>query len=224
MSPFKSITSHSAQQILNKPRYQCRYDKVDSNTIMASNTLRKQLAVGDIIFTRISLGLFNQVADTTQSWTSHVGIVIGFDQMEPIIAESCFPLSTTTTWQRFVARSEQQRVAVKRLAHPFSERHRGQLLQAVKQRQNILYDMGFDLHSSRQFCSRFVREVVLETTGIALGQVENFDSLLNGNPDLNLAFWKVWYFGNIPWQRETVSPASMYNDAQLTTVFDGFVI
>jgi len=36
---------------------------------------------------------------------------------------------------------------------------------------------GFDLHSPGQFCSRFVREVLLEATGVEVGEVETFGAL-----------------------------------------------
>jgi len=39
----------------------------------------------------------------------------------------------------------------------------------------------------------------------------------------DLGFWKVWYFGRIPWQRETVTPASVLSSAQLRPIFDGVV-
>ncbi|MBU1777191.1 MAG: hypothetical protein KJ899_11175, partial [Gammaproteobacteria bacterium] len=72
-----------------------------------------------------------------------------------------------------------------------------------------------------QFCSRYVREVLDEATGVEVGQVETFAQLLKRNPDADQAFWKSWYFGNIPWQRETVTPASLLEDKQLRVVFDG---
>jgi hypothetical protein len=85
----------------------------------------------------------------------------------------------------------------------------------------ILYDTGFDLRSSRQFCSRFVREVLQEGTGRSVGDVETLAELLVRYPDAHLSFWRLWYFGRIPWQRETVTPASVLHSAQMHVVFDG---
>jgi len=65
--------------------------------------------------------------------------------------------------------------------------------------------------------------VLAEATGQALGDVESFSTLLSHNPQINLAFWKVWYFGRIPWQRETVSPASLLHSPAMTPVFEGAV-
>jgi hypothetical protein len=77
------------------------------------------------------------------------------------------------------------------------------------------HSAGFNLASRRQFCSRFVREVIQEATGIAPGNVETFESLLKRNPQHGLSFWRLWFFGRIPWQRETVTPASLLESPHL---------
>jgi hypothetical protein len=85
----------------------------------------------------------------------------------------------------------------------------------------VFYDTGFDLHSRRQFCSRYVLEVLREGAGIDVGRVETFAELLHESPGADLGFWRAWYFGRIPWQRETVTPASLLRTPGLATVFDG---
>jgi len=184
--------------------------------------LGRQLAVGDVVFIQIPLLPFRKVADTTSSWTNHVGIVTDVSGDEPLIAESRVPFSGTTTWSRFVKRSGAGRVAVARLNVPLDVQQQTKLKQAVAARRGILYDTGFNLHSPRQFCSRYVREVVDEATGIKLGEVENFATLLQRNPQADQRFWRMWYFGSIPWQRETVTPASLLRDARLLVFFDGY--
>lgn len=183
--------------------------------------LAKKLEVGDVVFIRISKPPFTKVADATSSWTNHVGIVADTSGKEPVIAESRVPLSGETSWSSFVHRSEKGRVAVTRLAAPLDEQQQSKLKLAIAERNGILYDTGFDLHSKRQFCSRYVREVVDESTGVTLGEVEDFSTLLKRNPKADQSFWRTWYFGNIPWQRETVTPASLLHDKKLHIVFDG---
>jgi hypothetical protein len=184
--------------------------------------LGKRLEVGDVVFIRIPSQPFTQVSDTTSSWTNHVGIVSDVSGAEPVIAESRVPLSGETAWSDFVKRSESGRVAVTRLDAPLDARQQAKLKQAVVARSGILYDTGFDLHSPRQFCSRFVREVLGEATGVELGEVETFATLLQRNPQADQTFWRMWYFGDIPWQRETVTPASLLRDDRLVTYFDGY--
>jgi hypothetical protein len=180
--------------------------------------LGKQLQIGDVVFIRIPTPPFTKVAATTSSWTNHVGIVTDVSGFEPVIGESRVPLSGETTWSRFIGRSDAGRVAVTRLRQPPDA---VKLRQAVKVRKNILYDTGFNLHSRRQFCSRYVREILQDAAGVELGEVENFSTLLRRNPEADLRFWKIWYFGQIPWQRETVTPASLLRDGRMRMVFDG---
>src|SRR5512133_1443042 len=82
------------------------------------NELTRQLQVGDVVFIRIPRAPFTEVADSTMSWTNHVGIVSDISGTEPMIAESRVPLSGETTLSKFVQRSDQGRVAVTRLARP----------------------------------------------------------------------------------------------------------
>jgi hypothetical protein len=52
-------------------------------------------------------------------------------------------------------------------------------VRAARRRLGICYDTGFDLHSPRQFCSRFSHEVIGEATGEALGQVRTFAEIFD---------------------------------------------
>jgi len=185
--------------------------------------LARQLQVGDLVFIRVAALPFRKVAAATNSWTNHVGVVVATNGPEPVIAESTFPLSKRGGLAHFLARSEGGRVEISRLNTPLSAGQQQLLVQAAQKRMGIFYDTGFDLHSRRQFCSRFAYEVLREAGGVEVGQVETFATLLAQNPQADQGFWKLWYFGRIPWQRETVTPASVMRDAQVHTVFDGIV-
>ncbi len=183
--------------------------------------LARSLRVGDIVFTRIGAYPFRKVAEATGTWTNHVGIVLDVSGKDPVIGESRFPLSGTTTLSRFVARSAGSRVAVMRLPEPLTPAQQAALVAAANQRARVFYDTGFDAHSHRQFCSRYVREVLQQATGVEVGRVETFQQLLADSPQADLGFWRAWYFGSIPWDRETITPASVLRTPGLRTVFDG---
>ncbi len=185
--------------------------------------LGKNLKVGDVVFIHVSPLPFEKVSAVTRSWVNHVGIVADVSGKEPVIAESTFPFSRATTLSRFTERSKQGRVAVARLDKPLTEQQSREIRRASSKRLGIFYDTGFNLNSGRQFCSRFVREVLAEATGVTVGDIETFKTLLDGNPDTDIAFWRAWYLGNIPWERQTVTPASLIRSAHLSMVFDGFI-
>lgn len=183
--------------------------------------LGRSLQVGDIVFTRIGAYPFRKVADATGTWTNHVGIVLDISGAEPVIGESRFPFSGRTTLKRFVARSAGGRVAVMRLPTPLNPAQQAAVVAAAARRDHVFYDTGFDARSHRQFCSRYVREVLMDGAGVEVGRVETFQALLEAAPRSDVGFWRVWYFGSIPWQRETVTPASVLHTPGLRTVFDG---
>ena len=185
------------------------------------SNLARSLRVGDIVFTRIGAYPFRKVAEATGTWTNHVGIVLDVSGVEPTIGESRFPFSGSTTLSRFVARSAGSRVAVMRLPTPLTPAQQVAIVAAAAQREHVFYDTGFDARSHRQFCSRYVREVLQQGAGVDVGQVETFKQLLASAPQSDVGFWRVWYFGSIPWQRETVTPASVLHTPGLQTVFDG---
>ncbi len=139
---------------------------------------------------------------------------------EPLIGESTFPFSRTTRLSKFIARSESGRYAVASLKTELSPDQQQAVALAAKRRNGIVYDTGFNLHSKRQFCSRYVREVLAEATGVQVGEVQTFADLLQQQPEVDLSFWKVWYLGNIPWERATVTAASVLQSPQLQILFD----
>lgn len=186
--------------------------------------LATRLAIGDVVFIRVTALPFKKVAEATNSWTNHVGIVTSVSGDEPTISESTFPFSRKTTFSKFVARSEAGRVAVLRPNTALTAEQNDLVEKAAEKRMGIFYDTGFNLYSKRQFCSRFVWEVLREATGVEVGEKESFATLISRRPDLNLAFWRVWYFGKIPWQRETITPASVLSSHNLHPEFDGYVL
>jgi hydrogenase maturation factor len=185
--------------------------------------LASELKVGDVVFIHVSVLPFEKISSTTESWANHVGIVVDVSSDDPIIGESRVPFSGTTTLSRFVGRSKDGQVEVKRLNKPLNNQQENRVLLAAEKRALVFYDTGFNLHSNRQFCSRYVREVLNEATGTNVGEVVNFTTLFKNNPNTDLKFWKIWYFGNIPWERETVSPASLLHSEKMHTLFYGNV-
>jgi hypothetical protein len=68
------------------------------------------------------------------------------------------------------------------------------------------------------YCSKFVREVLL-FAGVSIGKIQTFKELLNENKEHGIWFWRLWFFGFIPWARRTVTPASLLNDMSWKRVF-----
>jgi hypothetical protein len=188
-------------------------------TQAAQEILHRDLRIGDLVFIRVNARPFLEVASATCSWTNHVGIVVDVGQSDPLIAESTFPFSRITTLSRFLARSHGGFV-VARLKQVLEGSQQRKVVAAAKRRIGVFYDTGFNLESRRQFCSRFVREVLFEATGVLIGEAETFETLLRRNPRHPLRFWRYWYLGRIPWQRRTVTPASLLESPHVHILWD----
>lgn len=177
-----------------------------------------QFEIGDIVFIRCKGWLFRYVANATSCWANHVGVIVGHNGSDYLVAESRVPLSSITTLSKFIRRSEHQRYEVKRLARSLSLQEQEQIGLAAHKRLGILYHQGFKLNSKRQFCSKFVHEIYQESTNTVLGQIETFSRLLERSPDASIAFWRIWFMGFIPWRRYTITPNSLYESSELYAV------
>lgn len=185
--------------------------------------INDEIREGDIIFIRVPNFLYRRVADTTMSWTSHVGFVYGRENGEWIIAESSFPLSKKCGLKRFIERSENALISVRRLEDSLTEDQLEALREAADRRMKKRYHLGFRYDSQKEFCSKFVHDVFNEAMGIKIGEFETFRDLIHRNPDSPMFFWKTWFFGFVPWDRRTITPASLYESNILTTVYDNTV-
>jgi hypothetical protein len=180
----------------------------------------QEIQVGDIVFTREPYMLLREVARAGGSWMNHVGIVVDTSGADPIVAESKVPRARLTPLSRFVHRSAAGYVAVLRLKESLDATQQAAMVSAARTRVGRWYDLGFDLYSSRQFCSKLVFESLLEATGKPVAEPSTFAQLLQNNPAVPLGFWKIWYFGEIPWQRVTLTPAALYHSPNLRAVYD----
>jgi len=178
-------------------------DDATYNSVVASKP-----AIGDIVFIRIGGPVFSRVAITTGSWTSHVGIIVDRQNGDWLVAESGIPFVRKTPLRKFLDRSENQEFSIRRLKVGPNAAQTRVMLNFADAQMGKVYSLGFNLESKDTFCSKFVHDVVYAGTRQSIGEVETFDHLLHSNPDTPLSFWRAWFFGFIPWQRTTVTPAS----------------
>ena len=199
-----------------------RAANLDDQTYQA--IIASKPAIGDIVFTRIGGPIFTRVATTTQSWTSHVGIIVDYQHGDWIVAESGVPVVRKTALRKFIGHSVNQEFAIERLQHEPTKEETAKMLKFADSQMGKFYSLGFDLQSTKKtFCSKFVHDVVYVSTHQSIGEVESFDHLLHRNPDAPLTFWRMWFLGSIPWQRTTITPASELNSPLLKIVIQNNV-
>jgi hypothetical protein len=176
------------------------------------------LEPGDIVFISIPNALYRRVALATGSPASHVGIAFFDESSGWMIAESTIPFAKYTPLKKFLARSDRGWFSVRRLKGGLTRDQVGALRRECDARMGKLYHLGFRYASRRQFCSKFVYDAYLAAVGVEVGSLESFEDLLRKRPDSALGFWRLWFFGAIPWSRLTVTPASQINSPALITI------
>ncbi|GEM_PF-952175 len=174
---------------------------------------------GDIIFISVPYYLFRKVSTATQCQANHVGIVFHDPKRGWLVAESAVPVSRYTPLEKFIARSRGGWCEIRRLKTGLTDAQLAALRAQSDARMGVVYHTGFRYESRRQFCSKFVYDVYQSALGVKVGELETFSHLLNRNPEAGLGFWRVWFFGRVPWNRITVTPASQFESGLLKTVW-----
>ena len=176
------------------------------------------LCDGDLIFIRSGSYLYQKVADMTRTWTSHVGVLFGGEHGEWMVAESRVPKVVYTPLETFLSRSVSRRFAVERLRQGLETDAIKELRQAANKRMGRRYDLGFDYDARGEFCSKFAHEIYLEALGVEIGKVETFREVVEKGSGVPLWFWRLWFLGSIPWERRTVTPASIFQSPLLQAI------
>ncbi|MFM2296173.1 MAG: hypothetical protein RLZZ350_2586 [Verrucomicrobiota bacterium] len=189
-----------------------------NKTSLLSVTDRAALQSGDVVFIAVRSPVYAMIARTAQSWDSHVGIIFREANGALVVAESRVPRCSYTTLDKFLARSASGQFAIRRLPAGLTAAQATALRAECDRRMGIQYHLGFDFDAPRQFCSKFVYETYRAALGIEVGRLETFRDLLTSNPAAPVNFWRLWFFGFIPWQRRTVTPTSQLRSPLLQTV------
>lgn len=180
---------------------------------------QKYIAEGDVVFTSNHNYLFRRVERDTKTWTSHVGQAFKNDLNEWVIYESTFPKSKITPLCEFMQRSYKDRVEIKRLSAGLSDSQIRVMKMAATRQLGLPYDQGFDYSDDKKsFCSKYVYNNY-KAISIGMGSLHTFQDVLDENPDMDLGFWKTWFFGRIPYERVTISPADQIRDGKFVAVF-----
>lgn len=185
------------------------------------NILKCNPEIGDLVFIRVGGFLFGRVAKATRTWTSHVAILYGQDdEGRWLVGESKIPKSTITPLEHVLSKSEGGLYALRRLRGGLTDEEKEKVRKGVEARLNHWYHLGFKYESRRQFCSKFVRDILIEATGRELEPMLSFRDLREKYPDYPMTFWRWWYFGRIPWDRRTISPGDLFKSDDFVTLCD----
>lgn len=190
------------------------FEKSLNQPAVDTDELSRQLRNGDLVFISVINPLYKHVAKVSDSLATHVGIAFRDDVHGWLIAESTVPFAKYTALNKYLRRSRDGWVAVRRVASNLNASQINSLRDACDRRMGGLYGFGFNYDSRRLYCSKFVYDSYLEGLSIEVGSIQSFESLLKPQTDQSLWFWRLWFFGVIPWARRTVTPANQLNTAK----------
>lgn len=175
---------------------------------------------GDLVFIDIPHKLFRKVAESTKSWSSHVGIILKDSAGQWVVSESKVPFVQEVPLVDYLRRSSEGRFEIRRLKLNLNPTDCVALREAAYCNSGKLYNLGFNLDSKLLFCSKHVYQTYLRI-GVEVGKIQTFRELLESNPDSRaINFWKIWFLGFIPWERRTVTPASQLIDSKFFTILN----
>lgn len=206
---------------LMAPSLQAKGSKKPAGLEEVCDEVKEVVAQGDIVFVEINNQIFKHVADTQNSWASHVGLAFQDADEQWYVVESTIPLSKKTPLCEYLKKGYESHMGVKRLRGGLNLAEVEDLRDAAESRLGILYHLGFKYESARQFCSKLVYQSFDEALGIEIGKKQTFRELLDESehPE-GEKFWKKWFFGFIPWSRVTVTPGSQFKDDKLDPIYE----
>lgn len=197
------------------------------NQEQACAAAKENVRPGDLIFIQIDNLIYRKlVAEVTDSWASHVGIVFQ-DPKGWIVSESTFPWAKETELCKYLKRTKGTRFEIRRLKG-LTARDIQDLRVQANQRLGQSYDTGFNFDEvGTSFCSKFTYEVFQQALGVDVGSIETLaqirDRKLAKDPEYDYTFVYVWFMRlRIPWERRTVTPESQRIDPKLVTILESF--
>ena len=138
---------------------------------------------------------------------------------EWIVYESTDPVSRKTPICDYLKRTRENHVAIRRLVNKPNKAQLDTLFTYLKENMGKEYNFGFNYDSKKLFCSKLVYLAFKKAFNIEIGDVKTLKKLLAENPTGSTFFWRLYFFGFIPWERRTVTPKDQLLDKDLATVW-----
>jgi hypothetical protein len=175
-----------------------------------------QLMDGDLVFQQSSTAQSTAIRILTHSNWTHVGVVRMLSK-GPMVLEASSKVQLTS-FDSFAARGK---IAVKRLrdVETVSEAARKKMQQLGQAYLGRPYDVYFRWDDARLYCSELVFKLFQKAAGIEIGRVQKFSDFDLSNPEVQALIKKRYGNSPVPMDEPVVSPASMYSDPKLRTVF-----
>lgn len=179
---------------------------------------KNEIKDGDLIF-QVSLSSQSKAIQlATHSQYSHCGIIYK-NNGQYTVFEAIQPVMTTPL-DKWIARGEKGHYVIKRLKNaekvltPTTISNMKQIGNHFKGKK---YDLTFEWSDDKIYCSELIWKIYQRATGIELGQLEKLSDFDLTN-DLVRKKMKERYGARIPLDETVISPAAIFESAELVTV------
>jgi hypothetical protein len=175
---------------------------------------------GDIIFQTSMSAQSKAIQLATNSKYSHVGIIFK-NQGRLDVYEAIQPV-TYTKLEDWIQRGKNKHYVVKRLKNSEALINTGSLQRlknAGKKFKGKDYDKYFEWSDDRVYCSELVWKIYKNALNIEIGKLEKLSEFNLTDPVVSKKLTER-YGRNIPLNENVISPASMFDSENLTTVLE----
>ena len=173
---------------------------------------------GDLIF-QVSLSSQSKAIQlATHSQYSHCGIIYK-NNGQYTVFEAIQPVMTTPL-DKWIARGEKGHYVIKRLKNAekvLTPTTISKMKQIGNHFKGKNYDLTFEWSDDKIYCSELIWKIYQRATGIELGQLEKLSDFDLTN-DLVRKKMKERYGARIPLNETVISPAAIFESAELVTV------
>jgi hypothetical protein len=180
-------------------------------------TSKEEIRNGDIIFHASKSNQSKAIQLATGSEYSHCGIVY-IEPGKTYVVEAVQPVKRTP-FDEFVKRGEDGAYVVKRLRNAENILTE-QVLERMKiEGQKMIgkrYDSHFNWSDDQIYCSELVWKIYERAAGIELCPLKKMNDFDFSNPIVKEVI-KQRYKDQIPWEEPVVSPADLFESAELVT-------
>ncbi len=173
---------------------------------------------GDIIFQTSKSSQSKAIQLATNSKYSHMGIVYK-NKGKFYVYEAIQPVKLTPL-DEWIKRGENGHFVLKRIKESeriLTEETLTKMKEIGQQYENKDYDIYFEWSDENIYCSELVWKIYKQATGIEIGKLEQLKDFDLTN-DIVKQKIKERYGDNIPLDEKVISPATMFDSDQLTTI------
>ncbi len=202
-----------------KQKFYDSNDKLESaETEVAQLSSNDQLKDGDIIFQTSLSNQSKAIQLATKSKYSHCGIIYKSGN-EFYVFEAIQPV-TTTPLSKWIACGEDGKYVIKRLKNAdavLTPSNLKKMKEIGNKFKGKNYDLTFEWSDDKIYCSELIWKIYKRATGIEVGKLEKLSDFDLTNAAVK-AKMKERYGAKIPLNETVISPAAIFDSANLITV------